>query len=166
MGFRAYNSNLPTHLRRQVAQMGGELRQSHRTVSEKSLVESTLKQPVEHLMQEVAALRDRVPPVVGTDQETGLVTAIPRSGSVRMEEKPTRNVSASPMLEVHLQRCEQGVQGCVCQKRTQRCQVGRSPNLGFPRSQGSRLSFATNRFKMLSSDDNEPLIPSTVPASS
>ena len=76
-----------THLRRQVAQMEGELRQSHRAVSEKSLVESTLKQQVEHLMQEVAALRGRVPPVVGTEvQETGLVTAVLRSRSARMEE--------------------------------------------------------------------------------
>ena len=76
-----------THLRRQVAQMEGELRQSHRAVSEKSVVENTLKQQGEHLMQEVAALRDRVPPVVGTEvQETALVTAVPRSGSARMEE--------------------------------------------------------------------------------
>ena len=45
-----------THLRRQVAQMEGELRQSHRAVSEKSLVESTLKQQVEHLMQEVSGV--------------------------------------------------------------------------------------------------------------
>ena len=76
-----------THLRRQVEQMEGELRQSHRAVSEKSVVENTLKQQVEHLMQEVAALRDRVPPVVGTEvQETALVTAVPRSGSARMEE--------------------------------------------------------------------------------
>ena len=40
------------HLRRQVPQMEGELRQSHRTVSEKTVAESTLKQRVEHLMQE------------------------------------------------------------------------------------------------------------------
>ena len=67
--------------------MEGELRQSHRAVSEKSVVENTLKQQVEHLMQEFAALRDRVPPVVGTEvQETALVTAVPRSGSARMVE--------------------------------------------------------------------------------
>ena len=103
-----------THLRRQVAQMEGELRQSHRAVSEKSLVESTLKQQVEHLMQEVAALRgscaasrrgqkfkkrDWSPPFLGRGQPGW--------------RKPKRNVSASPMLEVHLLRCVQVVQGSV-----------------------------------------------------
>ena len=88
-----------THLRRQVAQMEGELRQSHRAVSEKSLVESTLKQQVEHLMQEVAVLRDRVPPVVGTEvQETGLVTAVPRSGSARMEETDKKRLRITDVV--------------------------------------------------------------------
>ena len=46
--------------------------------------------------------------------------------------KPTRNVSASPMLEVHHQRCEQVVQGSVCQIRIQRRQVGRGPQSRSP----------------------------------
>ena len=81
--------------------------------------------------------------------------------------KPTRNVSASPMLEVHLPRCEQVVQGSACQIRTQRRQVGRSPQSWSP-TQSSRKSsfFCHDRFEILSSDDDEPLIPSTVPASS
>ena len=45
--------------------------------------------------------------------------------------------------------------------------LGEARNPGPPRShQGSRHSFAANRFEILSSDDDEPLIPSTVPASS
>ena len=156
-----------THLRRQVAQMEGELRQSHRAISEKSLVESTLKQQVEQLMQEVAALRDRVPPVVGTEvQETGLVTAIPRSGSARMEEtekKRHRITDVGCIFYVVSKWCK----AVFARYGHRGVRLGEARNPGPPRShQGSRHSFAANRFEILSSDDDEPLIPSTVPASS
>ena len=65
-------------LRRQVAQMEDELRSSHQAVSEKSVVESSLKRQVEQLMLEVSALRDRAPQVVGTRvRETAWVPPLP-----------------------------------------------------------------------------------------
>ena len=72
-----------THLRRQVAQMEGELRQSHRAVSEKSVVESTLKQQVEHLMQEG---RSVVGSCAASRWDRSSRNGINGQGSARMEE--------------------------------------------------------------------------------
>ena len=95
--------------------------ESHREVSEKSLVESTLKQQVEHLMQEVAALN--VPPV---------------SSSVRVsQDGGNRQETYHRRLEVHLQRCSKAV---FARYGHRGVQVGRSPQSWSP-TQSSKSFF-------------------------
>ena len=73
-------------LRGQVAQMEGELKLSHQAVSEKSMVESSLKRQVEQFMSEVASSRDRAE-FGGTGvRETALVLVVPRLGSALMSD--------------------------------------------------------------------------------
>ena len=70
-----------THLRSHVAQLEGDLRQSHQSATEKISAETSLKQQVELLLQEVAALKVRVPgPAPGSVATEMALVPVARSG--------------------------------------------------------------------------------------
>ena len=69
-----------THLRSQVAQLEGELRKSHRLSAEKSTVQTIFKRQVDILLQEVAALKVRVPQVSQPGAAEVALVPISRSG--------------------------------------------------------------------------------------
>ena len=74
-----------THLRSHVAQLEGDLRQSHQFATEKISAETSLKQQVELLLQEVAALKVRVRSPASGSTEMAVVP-VARSGSALMSE--------------------------------------------------------------------------------
>ena len=70
-----------------VAQLEGDLRQSHRLATEKISAETSLKQLVELLMQEVAALKVRVrSPASGSGATEMALVQVARSGSALMSD--------------------------------------------------------------------------------
>ena len=68
-----------------VAQLEGDLRQSHRLVTEEISTEISLKERIEFLMQEVAALKVRVPVSGSGGPDTALVP-VSRTGSALMSD--------------------------------------------------------------------------------
>ena len=79
-----------THLRSHVAQLEGDLRQSHQFATEKISAETSLKQQVELLLQEVAALKVRVRSPASGSTEMALVP-VARSGSALMLKRSRVN---------------------------------------------------------------------------
>ena len=76
-----------THLRSHVAQLEGDLRQSHRLATEKISAETSLKQRIDLLTQEVAALKVRVPaPASGSGATEMALVPVSKSGSALMSD--------------------------------------------------------------------------------
>ena len=76
-----------THLRTHVAQLEGDLWQRHRLATEKISAETSLKRRIDLLMQEIAALKARVPAPASRSGVTKLaLVPVSRSGSALMSD--------------------------------------------------------------------------------
>ena len=146
-----------SHLRTHYAQLVGDLRQSHQLATEKISTEISLKERIDLLMQEVAALKVRVP-VSGSGGAEMALVPVSRTGSRDRRWKPSISIMRIWCKSV---RAKYGYRGV---------RVGEASNPGPPkwlrRTPSARDSRGGNLFEILSSGDDEPLVPSTVPASS
>ena len=152
------------NLRSHVAQLEGDLRQSHRLATEKISAETSLKQRIDLLMQEVASFEG---PRASTSF-WGHRVGVGASLQVRICVNVRFDRGGRQKTQMARRRC--AVKWCKsagARYGHRGVRVGEATNPGPPKRLQRSLASASqsNRFEILSSED-ELEIPTTVPASS